>query len=422
MVTRQKKIQIQFFEVVSASGVLLSVLVWPWVFTKLFSMQSLFSFQQQQLKVLSLGLLVVSILLFLGRKKLPVAFSFFLFVIYLFCFNELAARFLFNKFASHEVANLAKWSNHTYPGLMAYTGHPFAQFIGNPSVNLIGNDSLKGIANFNNFGFSQRDYHYHKPDTVVRIVAMGGSTTASGYPAIMEKQLNNKYGNPEKSFEVLSFAHGWYNSAHLLSHFIFSVLDFKPDVLVLHTGWNERFVRNAEGEFRSDYSHALKTFTTPAIPDRYLIRWSVVYRYIKFKLFTTPDWLFLENATLKKFKKDYQNRWGKMHELRPFKRNLQNIIHLAKIHKIKVILSTQPYNSDSTKHWYFEAPHIQQCNNIVRELAKDNPEVTLLDMDQMLTGKRDRIFRDLAHVNQAGLELKAELTGNKIISLMGLGQ
>ena len=173
--------------------------------------------------------------------------------------------------------------NLSYDDLRVYQGHPFLQFTGVPSRKLIGNRALGNLADFNNFGFVGRDFKYKKPNGVVRIAALGASTTARGYPALLEEFLNAKVQSPTKSFEVMNFGLGHYTSANTLTNFVLNVVDFAPDVIIIHHGWNDIHARAKETVFRGDYGHHLKIFQPPRfVIDRYLIRTSILYRAGKF--------------------------------------------------------------------------------------------------------------------------------------------
>ena len=61
--------------------------------------------------------------------------------------------------------------------------------------------------------------------------------------------------------------------------------------------------------------------------------------------------------------------------------------------------------------------HIDQCNNIMRNLYKQyNGKVIFVDLDKIITGKMNHIFDDLAHMTQEGIRFKGIELGKKILS------
>ena len=259
--------------------------------------------------------------------------------------------------------------NLSYDDLRVYQGHPFLQFTGVPSRKLSsvvwrtirarrphcghwksGNEALGNLADFNNFGFVGRDFKYKKPNGVVRIAALGASTTARGYPALLEEFLNAKVQSPTKSFEVMNFGLGHYTSANTLTNFVLNVVDFAPDVIIIHHGWNDIHARAKETVFRGDYGHHLKIFQPPRLViDRYLIRTSILYRAGKFFI-GPPPWAFVEFAS--QVPRVPPERPLNQRELGTFQRNIETITNLARLGQIKVVLTTMPRTTDEAKPQY----------------------------------------------------------------------
>ncbi len=109
---------------------------------------------------------------------------------------------------------------------------------------------------------------------------------------------------------------------------------------------------------------------------------------------------------------DYRN----YRELVPYERNLNSIVNMALANNIKVVFATIPYSTDSNIASADSRPNIIQCNAITRKVSeKYKNYVSLVDLDTELTGKRDDIFADLAHINDDGKVLKAKSIGNAIL-------
>src|SRR5205823_409685 len=331
--------------------------------------------------------------------------------------------------------SLARRAAWTYDELRKLTGHPFLQYNGVPSTTdnqvlgwyfsnlnsrqLEDVDSLKAstgnLSIFNNFGFIGRDFAYAKPPRVTRIAALGASTTADGYPAMLEEYLNARVAAHPNRFEVMNFSHGFYTSAHVLVNFVLNVIEFAPDYIIIHQAANDEHARASEAEFRGDYSHYLKVFQPPRIWDRYILRISVPYRALKFYLDPRPEWMFVEAAS--QIPRKVPQRALNARELGVFRRNIETIIDVASARQIKVILTTVPRLTDEHLHHIdqLNAECIDQENEVSRSIAANHNRLVFVDLDKLMTGKENHLFLDAVHMNDTGKRMKAEYIGKRII-------
>lgn len=391
------------------------VLLTPPVFSRVFAMAPLLPGEEVALWWSSGILLAVSALLAARRSSVkPEVVAIFLSGLMLVGI-ELTARLTVQLVTPSAKVELTRLAYRTYPDARAYRGHPFVQFTGNPSVTVIGGRLLGEHTRFNNHGIRGADTSYAKPAGVIRVAALGGSTTV-GYPPMLERFLNQHSTDRSQTFEVLNFGMAWHNSAHNLVKFILTVVEFEPDFVVLHHGWNDRYVRNTPPElFRADYSHALRSFRPPRVIDKIPIRISIIYRFLKQRLTGEPDWANLSAATAILDRPKTEQEWQDARELRPFRRNTEMILQLAALRGITVVLATQPRTTDTCKAKFNEAPHLDAANEIVRELAGEHGQVILVDLDRSMTGKNE-LFIDLAHVSREGKLEKAERIGLAILA------
>lgn len=404
---------------IAFGSILTGVLFIPYLFGMLFSFGELHVFDIQGLIYTSATFIIFGILLLVFKKSVSMGLLMMIFSVLIFIWSEFAFRGVANLAAEEKFKNEMNFkSNVTYTDNQAYGGSPFIHFLGNPNTTLEGNLALKASHPFNNFGFCGDDFFYYKPSKVIRIACIGESTTADGYPKFLENYLNQNNVIDGYRFEVYNFGHAYWTTAHSLSNFMLNILDFSPDILVIHHGWNEAKVRNYdEREFRGDYSHRFKAFNHPVIPDRYIIRTSAIYRYFKFLFDKSPVWMSLagsiETGNYPE-KSDFRNK----KELIPFERNITNIVRTAHHNNMKVIFATIPHSTDPNIAMREGVPNIIQCNSLTREIyTRFQTHVSFVDLDSILTGKRNDIFVDLAHINDEGRELKGEYIGKSVISL-----
>lgn len=373
-------------KILGAFGLLLGPLFLPIVFAHVFAMGSFSLGEILASGTFAFALVGYSVLVLLGmvrsEKIILISLS-----VYSILALELGSRLMIKSSPKAYEANKL-WSNSTYTEEAEFMGHPFHQFTG-PKKWYRGFPTV--------FPENKK--------TKTRIVAIGGSTTATGYPA----RLNDFLGNSE----VLNFGQAFFTSTHSMINYFINIVDLKPDYLVIHQGWNDSVVRNSGDEFRSDYAHALKAWELPFIPDLYLIRFSALYRYLKDKFTPFPSWRFID-SNLKVHRTQNADKYDDLTELEPFKRNIRSIIVAAKSNGTKVILTTQPHVTKGKSFDAGLAKHIQQCNQIMRKLAREFAyEVLIVDLFKHMQGQ-DKLFKDLGHMTEEGLVIKAQHIGRAI--------
>jgi hypothetical protein len=127
------------------------------------------------------------------------------------------------------------------PDTEAYLiGHPFSQCIGNYK-----NKAVSSKYHINSLGFTDDEFIMEKPKGVIRIAALGGSTTAGyeAWPNQLERLLNT---GSKHQYEVMNFGIEGYNTAHSIVNLALHVMDFQPDIVSLHDCYNEPMARPAK--------------------------------------------------------------------------------------------------------------------------------------------------------------------------------
>ena len=350
-------------------------------------------------------------------SKIPQIFPLLLLSLIMLLAVEFSFR-LYIKIADPQTRReIAHYVAGTYTEKQAYIGHPFLQFSGRPRATLIGNDALGDLPPFNNLGFIGKDFEFEKADHTIRIVAIGESTTADGYPAVMETFLNANNPADSWSFEVLNFGMGYWTTAHAVSNFFLNVIDFSPDYVILHHNWNEVKARSSIVGFRNDYSHVLDYFHEPVIHDKYFIRASALYCFLKLSLSPRPDWWFLDKALMK------ENAWSYIPTVDdetnsyPFERNLRTIIDFSLLKGFRVVLTTQPHSTNPDIPYGSTMPHMIRFNQILRRIAASYGDaIVFVDLDREMTGKMEAVFRDLGHMDPAGIDFKAKKIGQAVLA------
>lgn len=414
----ERKSIIQFSKFTASLIIITGIIFIPQIFQRVFSFGDLLLQDKQGLIWSSVIFCLLGVLFFFSSKKTSIGLTLVAFSIVLLIWLELSFRLIVNIGAGEQfIRDMNFKSNVTYPEAQAYQGSPFMHFLGKPNNKLEGSMALKADHPYNNFGFMGDDFFYYKPRNVIRIACLGESTTADGYPRFLQDYLTSHNPFPGYRFEVYNFGQAYWTTAHSLSNFMLNVVDFSPDILVIHHGWNEAKIRNYDNNFfKGDYSHRFKSFEPPFVADRLIIRVSGIYRYFKFTFDKSPHWMSLA-GTIENEQYPSHNEFTNEKELLPYTRNISNISRIALANKMKVVFATLPHSTDSNIAMRDGIKNIEQCNRITRTLSKDfGNDVILCDLDSVISGVRNDIFVDLGHVTDDGRRLKAEILGKVIFS------
>ena len=146
----------------------------------------------------------------------------------------------------------------------------------------------------NSLGFWGPEWAVEKPSGTVRIVALGGSTTAgpTAWPYQLEELLQREVDGVD--VEVLNLGIGGWTSAEAVAAFAMVGLSFSPDLVVVHCVNNDMEPMRAM-QPKVDYSHyrrAMNVVQTEAgaarfrqdagdIVDAVIAKWSKLYVYAK---------------------------------------------------------------------------------------------------------------------------------------------
>lgn len=394
--------------VVAALGMAVAACLCPWLFRPLFAMGPLRAEAQAGLWI-GAGLVAGGAWL-LRRRSARVRPAWVAIALGLVALAavELGVRLGINVLARSWRPRLAWLADRTHPEFLQIRGHPFLHYTGNHNP---------GGGRFNNYGFSGPDFQAEKTPGTVRVVCLGGSTTESLWPFQMQDMLNEAARREDRPtrFEVLNFGKIGYTSLHDLVTFAVDAIEFAPDYVVVHSGWNDTVARNWPHPVRWDYADILRPFAMPTIPDKWPVRLSVVYRLALLARGREPWWADIRN-TLETESRAPRTFADPERELLPFRHNVEKIVAFARLRNVRVVLAPIPHSIREDVPSAEDARHLDQCAAILREIAAADPQgVMLVDLDRELTG-RDALFLDLAHMGPEGDAEKAALIGKAIFA------
>jgi lysophospholipase L1-like esterase len=238
-----------------------------------------------------------------------------------------------------------------------------------------------------------------KSSTEVRIICFGGSTTVNFRAGISYAEiLNNKFATYRKGYQVkvLNASSDGYSSAHTLVNFSLRNLDVQPDIITVYHNINDLSAVWVGDRIFSDYGNKYKTDFYLGMRHRtgFLAELAKISRLSRFIISKINA---LEFPTYKEYH-DRDYTLG----LEYFKRNLKNIVTIAKTHGIRVVLASQPAASEFRSHQGFV-----DYNKTI-ELLANEMDVTYIDLATALTD--DQLFlSDNIHYTQEGVKRIAEI-------------
>jgi lysophospholipase L1-like esterase len=325
---------------------------------------------------------------------------------------------------------------------LRYTPHRYLGYYPTPNY-------VKGENKHNSLGFRGDEVLSRKPRGQYRIVCMGGSTTYGdkvnehfmSYPSLLEKELKLRGYNNVKV--INAGAQGW-SSWESLINFELRVLDLEPDLIIVLHAINDIFPRLVwpPKVYRGDKSGSRehpKTVFMPTIWEYstlvriFLVRSGLISSHADFESVIAKKTRNFYGAKFDRqkrmgtypsgiFKKTSAKKMFRTNKPKYFKRNIENIVAIAKFRDIDVILATFAYSP-----YFKNQPRVssseyksafKEMNKILIHIAKKN-RIGLFDFAKIFP-KDKKYFVDGRHTTVEGTKLKAKLfaeyiTENRII-------
>lgn len=318
-----------------------------------------------------------------------------------------------------------------------YSPHHYLGYIPTPNLE-------SGENRNNALGFRGEEISLVKPESVYRIVAVGGSTTYSvdvedyrdSYPHQLGEYLR---GGGFDQVEVINAGVGSYASFHNFINIQFRVLPLQPDLIIVYQGYNDihtRFVY-PYSDYLGDNSGYIAPFVTDTImPD--ILEYSTALRIIGIRAnLTKPhsalDWHRFKLASSSR-RDEFLSQWRTgvypsgifvdtpaMDMLRNnppihFERNLESMLALARQHDVDLLLVTFVTSTEFNLPPVASAEYIfalRQHNDLTRAVAEGN-EIPLFDLEAVYPADRS-LFTDGRHMTVEGNRIRAQLIGDFII-------
>ncbi len=300
-----------------------------------------------------------------------------------------------------------------------YAPHPHTIFRRPPAPGVV-----------NAEGFKDAQWTLARTRGVPRILCLGGSTTESGndaglqgsFPFFLGAILRERLG---REVEVLNAGMSGWNSAELVAAWFLDLIDFRPDLVVIHEAVNDVEPRGHQG-FRRDYSHYRHAFVPLAYDP--LTRWLAAHSDLWLWLVGRDGPPTIQDMTVFPDHPPYGFDGVRFPPgtLEPYRRNLRSIGESVLAEGGTLALMTLVYDTrydarpqEAKDVWptrQFRVG-IREHNQVMRELAAAHGWL-LCDLEALERERMDEWapwFRDLVHVEPEGNRRKAERLAQTLI-------
>jgi lysophospholipase L1-like esterase len=246
-----------------------------------------------------------------------------------------------------------------------------------------------------------------KSPGTVRIIAVGGSTTANerafkltgiDYPMALERSITRDHGI-DVPVEVLNAGSSAYSTAHSLVNIQFRLVEYAPDVILLMHNINDCTVNFFGDRAAPDYSnkYLLPYFLNPGLQGTRSIAG-----------FLTQS-RFLSRLELPKILANRDKNISIDNDYHPglhyFRRNLISIAEICEANDILLVLMTQPHSL--APHPFMSQQAFDAYNEEILDTALDH-DIVAIDMYTEF-GHDLENFVDEVHYSPQGIERFANL-------------
>lgn len=288
------------------------------------------------------------------------------------------------------------------------------------AVPFLGYTMSPDYAGHNQLGFRGPEVQIPKPAGLLRVVAMGSSTTYGltaadqTYPVWLERTLRQHYRVTD--LEVINAGVYGYTSWQTFINFSLRILELQPDLVIIYHVETDISPRQADPNcYRGN--HALLGLD----PRGYIfsdvnpgtVGSSALYRFLAVNLGNQPDAAaYVKDIPFTKVR--VKCEIGNLTDAENlaknppiyFERNFRNLIAVAKMNQIPLLLSTWAYWEDSPEPEPYWRAAIAEHNDILRRLATTH-DVPLIDY-ATLAPQTDDKWADFIHMNAEGSRLQGE--------------
>lgn len=254
---------------------------------------------------------------------------------------------------------------------------------------------------------------------LVRIVCLGGSTTQDvtafveeqiTYPSELQRLLNQRLEGEGVVVETINAGFAAHSTLHMLVLLQTELLDLKPDVLIVYENINDLMVNYFPGPTTPAYAN--KFLHPYYLPPEMTVERATFLDHSRFYTWARSRLRTVTNRSLR-----YTDESLDLPHAPVFRRNLENILAVAKAHGIHVVLGQQAFAADRAlfeKHFRGKSynpdivyprmeqmeRHFERYNGIIRQVAEEHGLICV-NVYERLRGRHD-LFADVVHLHAAG--------------------
>jgi lysophospholipase L1-like esterase len=289
-----------------------------------------------------------------------------------------------------------------------------------------------GFTQFNSLGYRGHEIAREKNPAVLRILAVGGSTTVSfpylpdpddAWPAQLERILAERTG---ARVEVVNAGLHAATSAEHLAHYVFRDRYLKPDIVVLHVGGNDGLGLHFPG-YNPEYTNFIRGWrTTPLAPrpwERALLRSRLVQVAYAYWLRSVSLEAAIGRESLDSVSPGEALKNVESTAPEGFRRNLDLLIRtIAADGAVPVLFPfvnapLERMRADRAWGRYADSMLLsfRKDRGVVDDLARAH-NLTLVDLPEGAIAPAS--FRDFCHVDLAGERIKAQRVAEALLPLV----
>jgi len=313
-------------------------------------------------------------------------------------------------------------------GLRRSNVHTAIRFVPHPYFNYVCNPDFvfpSGHAPHNSWGFRLPEWPPAKPLDVLRVVAVGGSTTYGMHfergddvwPAVVERELQARHG---PGIEVYNLGVPGYTPHEVIGVVAMLAPVLEPDIVLVHLGANNAYTACYPNEGGADNTSFRFSWTNRPVPTvtRVWMRWSYLARVLGTRAMTAGGYLPGDLARTMQYSHptdDEVARNAATATGRHFRQSLRAVLALVGEIGAVPVLVNQPL-SPQWDHpedpFYSVVVNAHRRNN--RILAELAAERGLVHIDLYSRCRDPRLFHDAVHASQAGMRAKGVLVADAL--------
>lgn len=313
-------------------------------------------------------------------------------------------------------------------------------------LNYINTPFLKdkdGNLEINSMGIRYpREISLKKPDSTLRILFLGGSTTFGeidldydAFPAMVENILTKIYLPTQRRYNKIEClnggAHG-LTTAEILNHFQFKYQYLEPDLVVLHTGVNDAFAyaKIHGATYQPDYHNIRRVFYDVHLPTNFerKLLYSKAYAYFlihtrlkDFMRNNLEDNIFFFHCNDKLWFQPGNDAIADTN-YNAFYNNIKTLYHISASREaalliVPEVIDTSKMPTDlNTKL----LAGLNLNKKLLNQLAASFPQILLREFPENTFNSSHFEETDGIHTNEKGDQLKAQYISQFIIEALGM--